>query len=67
MDYINIEKKANCYTVEINSNWRDDDSEDELFFYKTREEMEADLPNVIKRAHEKHEEEQAEIAAKKVN
>ena len=67
MNFITIEKKANCYTVEITSNWRADDSEDELFFYKTREEMEADLLNVIKRAHEKHEEEDAAIAAKKVN
>lgn len=65
MDYIQIEKKANCYTVEINANYRVDDSEDEISFYKTKEEMIADLPNVIERAHAKHEEEKAILDSKK--
>lgn len=59
MDSVDIYKKANGYLVEISSNYRIDDSEEETYLYKTRKEMEADLPNVIQRAHEKHEEELA--------
>lgn len=64
MNYIQIEKKANCYTAEINANYRGE-GEDEIFFYKTKEELVAALPEIIERAHAKDEEEKAEIAKKK--
>lgn len=65
MDYITVEKKANCYTIEINASYRVHDSEDEIFFYKTKEEMLADIANVIERAHVKKAEEEAILNAKK--
>lgn len=58
MEYIQIEKKANCYTVEINGNYKYD-ADDEIYFYKTKEEMVAALPELVERAHAKHEEDKA--------
>lgn len=64
MNRIDIIKKANAYVVEIDADYRMDESDDETFFFKTREEMEAELPKIIERAHEKKEEEKAAKAAK---
>jgi len=53
MEDIYIEKKANAYTVEIQFDYKSD-KENEVYFYKTREEMEADLSNIVERAHQVH-------------
>lgn len=66
MDFIQIVKKANCYTVEINANYRVEDSEDEEYFYFTKEEMVAALPELVEKAHAKAAAEQAQLAAEKV-
>lgn len=50
MQSIDIYKKANGYLVEINGDYGK--IEEEVYLYKTREEMEADLPNLVQRAHE---------------
>lgn len=64
MDTIFIKKVANGYTVEISGHY-DFDRDEELYLYKTREEMEADLTNVIERAHQLDAEDKAKKAAKK--
>ncbi len=63
METIYIQKVANGYTVEINGDYHVD-ADDELYLYKTREEMTADLPNVIERAHVLDAEAKAAKAAK---
>ena len=64
MNDIRIEKKANCYTVEVNQDWHSGESEDEVFFYKTKEEMVAALPELVERAHAKAAEDKAAKEAK---
>ena len=64
MNRIDIIKKANAYVVEIGADYRMNDSDDEVFFYKTCEEMEADLIHVIGRAHQVNVEIKAKREAK---
>ncbi len=65
MKDINIDKKANGYLVEISANYALANAEEEVFLYKTREEMEADLPNLVARAHSTWAEEKEQIDAEK--
>ena len=53
MNRISIEKKANCYTVEIDSDYRLHDEEDEVYIYTTKEELTAALPELVEKAHVK--------------
>lgn len=50
MQNVDIKSVANGYIVEISGDY--DEVEEEVYLYKTREEMEADLKNVIQKAHE---------------
>lgn len=64
MDLIQIEKKANCYTVEISGVYKYD-GEDEEYLYKTKEEMVAALPELVDRAQTKYEADKAAYEEKK--
>lgn len=59
MDFLTIDKKANCYTIEIGCDYKVRESESEIFFYKTVEELKAAVPEVIDRAIAKAAEEKA--------
>lgn len=50
MQNIDIKKVANGYLVEVCGDY--DEIDEEIYLYKTREEMQSDLENVVQKAHE---------------
>lgn len=59
MQTVDIKKVANGYLVEISGDY--DTIDDEVYMYKTREELEADLVTILVRAHQVY----LEVIAKK--
>lgn len=60
METIYIKKYVNGYTVELG--WLGDD--EEMYLFKTVEELNAELPSLIARAHQLNEEAKAKREAK---
>lgn len=56
METIYIKKLKNGYTVELGFL---NDADDEIYLYKTKEELVAALPELIERAHKFYEEQKA--------